>query len=255
MWTFFQGEPIGYLDLQNRILEVMPFWLYITLASILILFTIVAWLFPHLAKGAMIGLAAKCHRQEPVAGGLVLGVYNFFKIFGVHQLLVLSGVMTVISAISLSIRYTGNMAPIFVVGILIVWAFTLLLEFFWIFTEEGLVINRLGVKDAIKKSVKLVISHLGHVMFLFLLLFFIILRIAGNLLMVILVPAIVLGVGFVMAQLMPPLVSYSISTVLGIIIITIASYFFAYIDIFRQTVWTITYMELSKLKELDIIED
>lgn len=255
LWSFFQGEPIGYLELQQRILEHIPFGLYVTLLSIIGTFTLIAWLFPHLAKGAMIGLAAKCHRGEPVIGGLVLGVYNFFAIFGVHQLLVLSGVMTVVSAISLTVRYAGGLAPVIVVAILILWLFTLILEFFWIFTEEGLVIHKLGIKGAIKKSVKLVISHLGHIMFLFLLLVFIILRIAGNLLMIVLLPAVVIGIGFLLAQLMPPLVSYSISSVLGIALIAVASYFFAYIDIFRQTVWTITYMELSKQKELDIIEE
>jgi hypothetical protein len=255
IWSFLQGEPITYLELQRRALQIMPLWLYGTLLGFTAMFTITAWLFPHIAKGAMIGLAAKCHRQEPVVGGLVLGVYNFFPIFGVHQLLVLSGFMTVLSAVSLVVRYTGDVAPVFVAIIAIIWLCTLVVEFFWIFTEESLVINKLGVKQAIKKSVKLVLSHLGHVMFLFLLLFFIILRIASNLLMVILLPLIIIGIGFLLARLLPPLVSFGISSLLGIGLIAIASYFFAYIDIFRQTVWTITYMELNKLKELDVIEE
>ena len=33
-----------------------------------------------------------------------------------------------------------------------------------------------------------------------------------------------------------------------------ASYFLGYVTVFKHTVWTITYIELSKLKELDIIE-
>lgn len=255
LYSYFQGSPLGYLDIQNAALDIMPLWMYITILVLIGIFTLIAWTFPHLAKGAMIGLAAKCHRKEPVIGGLVLGVYNFFPIFGVHQLLILSGIMPVISLSSFAIRYAGSIAPVFIIAIVALWLFTLIFEFFWIFTEEGLVINKIGIRESIRKSTKLVISHLGHIVFLFLLLFFIILRIVGNLLMVVLVPAIVISIGFVLALFLPTLASYSIAAVLGLILIGIASYFFAYIDIFRQTVWTITYMELSKLKEMDIIED
>ena len=33
-----------------------------------------------------------------------------------------------------------------------------------------------------------------------------------------------------------------------------ASYFFAYLHVFKQTVWTLTYIELSSRKEQDIID-
>lgn len=253
-YSYWHNKPAGLLHLKTILINTIGLNGFIAVVTGVVLLAIIGWLFPHIARGAVIGLAAKCHRKEPVQGGLVLGVYNFFAIFAVHQLLVLSGITTVISVCSIAIRFGGSIAPIVVIAIIGLWLFTLMLEFFWIFSEEAIVIHKISVPAAIRKSIKLVISHLGHIVFLMLLLFFIILRIVGNLLMVILVPAIIIALGTGLAQLFSPIVSYSTAGMLGIIIIGISSYFFAYIDIFRQTVWTLTYMELSKLKELDIIE-
>ena len=181
---------------------------------------------------------------------------SFFQVFLIFYItVILSGISTVISICSLALRYGGSFALFAIFAIIAVWLCTLCLEFFWIFVEEAIVIHKIGVRAAVKKSIKLVISHLGHIVFLMLLLFFIVLRIVGNLLMIILIPGIVISLGFFLSRLLPLVVSYAVSGVLGIIIVGIASYFFAYIDVFRQTVWTITYMELSKLKELDVIEE
>ena len=252
--SYLQDSPVGYTTLNRVLLSVMPIGAYIGFLVFLAFFICFSWLFPHVARGSIIGLAAKCHRQEEVKGGLVLGLYNFFGLFAVHELLVLSGITSVISLCSIALRFTGSFAPVFIIAILCIWMITLLFEFLWIFSEEAIVIHKMTVPAAIKKSMKLVVSHLGHIVFLMLLLFFIILRIIGNLLMIVIVPGIIIILGYFLTKLVSPIVSYSISSIVGFIIIGIASYFFAYIDVFRQTVWTITYMELSKLKDLDVIE-
>lgn len=255
---FIVKDPIGFFTLEKVIMDALPLWAFIILAISFVIVVIIEWLFPHFARGAIIGLAAKSYKGEEVKGGLVLGVYNFFPLFGLHEMLVLSGVSTVITLISLALRYAGGAAPVLIMIIIAAWIFTNLLEFFWIFAEEGLVITKYGVKETIGRSVKLVLSHLGHVVFIMLLLFFIILRIIANLLMIIIVPGVVLGVGYLLVWLLPSVpaaIPYSISGLLGIVIIFLASYFFAYLEVFRQTVWTITYMELNQLKDLDIIED
>ena len=88
-----------------------------------------------------------------------------------------------------------------------------------------------------------------------LLMFVIMLRIVANILMVVILPAVVMGVGFVLTLFLPSVISYVLAVILGIGIILAASYFFAYLEVFRQTVWTLTYIELSAMKELDIIEE
>lgn len=253
--SYLNGDPIGFFTIEAVLHDILPGWLFYTALVLFIILLVVEWLFPHMAKGAIIGLAAKSYKKEEVKGGLVLGVYNFFRIFASHELLVLSGIPTVITILSLILRYGGAAAPIAIILLLTAFVASVVLEFFWIFVEEAIVIRKAGLKTAFGTSFKLVISHLGHVVFLILLMFFIILRIVANLLMVILIPGIVMGVGFMLGQLMPAMLSYSIATVLGLGIVVAASYFFAYLEVFRQCVWTITYIELSRLKDLDVIED
>ena len=251
---FVLKDPIGFMTIEKVIWENLPMWLSILIIGFFILLVIVEMLFPHMAKGAIIGLAAKSYKKEEVKGGLVLGIYNFFPLFAVHEILVLSSFTATVTLCSLSLRYGGAVGPIACALLATIWLFSNILEFFWIFSEEAIVIKKVGIKEGIKQSFKLVISYLGHVVFLFLLLFVILLRIVANLLMIVLVPAIVLSLGLFLATLMPAVVSYTISSILGLTIIGFASYFFAYIEVFRQTVWTITYIELSKLKDLDVIE-
>ena len=252
---FWLQDPIGFFTIEKVLFQNLPNWLAVIIYVTFIILLIIEWLFPHMAKGAIIGLAAKSYKKEEVKGGFVLGLYNFWPIFAIHELLFLSGLTTVITLSSLSLRY-GAEAGILGVGIIMsIWTLANVLEFFWIFSEEAVVIRKTGIRGAISKSFKLVISHIGHIVFLCLLLFFIFLRIIANLLMIILIPAIVMGVGVSLAFIMPKIVGYSVAVLLGIIIIFLASYFFAYLEVFRQTVWTITYIELSKLKELDVIEE
>jgi len=252
---FILKDPIGFFMFESVLFDHLPKWLAISIIVFFVILLIIEWLFPHLAKGAIIGLAAKSHRKEEMKGGLVLAVYNFFPIFALHELLFISGITTAVTLCSLSLRYGAGAAIIGVIIIASLWMISNVLEFFWIFSEEAVVIRKVGVGGAIKKSFKLVISYLGHVVFLMLLMFVIMLRIVANILMVIILPAVVMGVGFVLTLFLPSVISYVLAVILGIGIILAASYFFAYLEVFRQTVWTLTYIELSAMKELDIIEE
>ena len=252
---FITKDPISPFTMEKVIIDFFPnkvvAW---SVVGFLFFLLFVEWVFPHFARGAIIGLAAKSYRKEEVKGGLVLGVYNFFPIFAAHEMLVLSGITTVATLASLALRYLGDAAIIGIFLIISLWVFSTVLEFFWVFVEEAIVVRKLGLKKALGSSFKLVISYLGHIVFLMLLLFFIILRVFANLLMVSLVPGVVIALGFLLTRFLPDMVSYTISGVMGLVIIVLASYFFAYLEVFRQTVWTITYIELSNLKELDVIE-
>lgn len=260
-WFFYlyviKGETISFFAMEELLLKVMPAG--VAWAIIIVIFAMIAieLVFPHFAKGAIIGLAAKSHSKQEVKGGLVLAIYNFIPIFVVHELFVLSGISTVVTVASLMIRYGPPGDFVFLpLGILgFVWVFSNILEFFSAFAEESIVIHKSGPFDAIGRSIKLIISHLGHIVFLLILLFVITLRILINLVMLLLIPGAVMGIGLLLAQFLSPVVSYGIGSIVGLALVAVASYFFAYVTVFRQTVWTITYMELSSLKDLDIITD
>ncbi|MEK7137330.1 MAG: hypothetical protein AAB853_03525, partial [Patescibacteria group bacterium] len=97
-------------------------------------------------------------------------------------------------------------------------------------------------------------SYLSKGFLIFVLFFVIILRIIVNALVILLIPTIVLGLGLLLARFLPDAMSFGISGGLGVLLLLFASYFLGYVTVFKHTVWTITYMELSKLKDLDIIE-
>lgn len=260
-WFFYlyvyKGETISFFAMEELLLHYMP--ANIAWTIIIIIFSLVGieLVFPHFAQGAVIGLAAKAHTKQPVRGGLVLALYNFVPILVAHELFVLGGVSTVITVSSLMLRYgpPGDfiLFPLTMLGIFFI--LTNILKLISSFAEEAIVIDKLGVFKAIGKSIKLIVSHLGHVVFLFILLFVISLRILINLLMLLIIPGIVMGVGMLLTSFLPNAVGWTIGGVVGLVCVVIASYFFAYLTVFKQTVWTITYLELSSLKDLDIITD
>ena len=251
------GNTVSFFAMEELFLDFMTATAAWTLIIIIFSMIAIELVFPHFAKGAMIGLAAKSHTKQEVKGGLVLALYNFLPIFIVHELFVLGGLSTVITLGSLMIRYgpPGDflLLPLGLLGFF--WVFSNVLQFFAAFSEEAIVIHKLGPFASIGKSMKLIISHLGHVVFLLILLFVISLRIIINIIMILLVPGVVIGVGLLLAKFLSPVISYTIGSIIGLALTVVASYFFAYLTVFRQTVWTITYLELSQMKDLDVITD
>lgn len=253
--TYLEGNPIGFFEIEEILFRSVPFWAFLTfIITLIVLFTLEIFI-PKMCLGAVIGLAAKSHKGEEVKGGLVLALYNFFAIFAIRELFVLGKLTTVLTIISLILRYMGGGAQAFLVTFtLLFFMISNLFRFFANFAEEGAVIRKTGVFPSIGKSFKLIISHLRHVVFLLLLLLIISIRILINALVLLVLPAMIFGLGILLALFLSPLLTIAVATVLGLLLVGIASYFFAYLHVFQQTVWTITYMELSKLKDLDIIE-
>ena len=255
LWEWWHGTLGGFFDVEILLYRSTPHWFFWTFVlTFIFLFTIELFI-PSLAKGAIIGLAAKSYQREPVKGGLVLAIYNFFPMFALHELFVLSGLATTITIISLLLRYASGDVKFFMAGFVVfVWILSNILKFLSSFAEPAVVVNRLGIFAAIGASFKLLLSYLTHVMFLWLLLFVITIRIAFNVLVVLLIPSIALGIGLLFANILSPMAVISLSTGIGLLLILAASYFFAYLHVFKEAVWTVTYFELKKHKDLVVIE-
>lgn len=253
---FYGSGDAGFFDLEVMLYNALPFWLFATLMTVFLLMVIIEFFMPHLCLGAIIGLGAKAHRKEPVKGGMVLGLYNFFPIFAIHEFLTLSSISTLVTVSSLIIRYVEGGLRTFSIGVAaFLFLVSMTLKFLFSFAEEGVVLQKMGMFAAIGRSFKLIVSHLGQIVFLLLLLFVISLRIVVNAVMVILIPGIVIGLALLLTSILPVVISYSIAAVVGIGLVVGASYMFAYILAFKQTVWTLTYIELCRHKDLDVIGD
>lgn len=251
---FIRGGKPGFFDIEIAIYNSMPFGVFLSFVIFLIVLVIVEIFMPHLCTGSIIGLSAKSYRGEEVKGGLVLGLYNFFPIFAIHEFLVLASLSMTITVSSLILRYIDGPLKWWSVTILaILFVMSNVLRFMFSFANQAVVLQKESVFGALGKSFKIIVSHIGHIMFLLLLLIVITLRIVLNAAAIILIPAIIVGVGFLLTYFASPLTSYVIAGILGIILTIAASYFLAYLHAFKHAVWTITYLELVKEKDLDVI--
>ena len=254
-YAFLVGRKVGLFDDFEWLYSHVPVWGFITIIVSFAVLLVIEFFMPHFCQGAIIGLAAKSYRKDPVKGGLVLALHNFFSLFAIHEIFVLSGWATALSCISMTLRYIDGSIKYFMIGgIVLIFCLSNLLRLFAGFAEEAVVLRKASISEGIAQSYKLLISHLNHIMFVLLLLFVISLRIILNAFMILLIPAVIFGLGVVLALFLSPLLSYLIAGLVGVGLIFGASYFFAYLHVFKQTVWTLTYIELSSRKELDIID-
>lgn len=254
LWEYLGGGQAGFFDIEILLYSSIPFWAFLTIIIAFLTLVAVEIFFPHMALGAIIGLSAKSYRREPVRGGFVLAIYNFLPIFAIREIFILSSIATAATASSLVLRYVGgDIKTTIVAGIAILWAISNILKFFASFGEEAVVIRRRGIFSALGESFKLIISNLGHVMFLLLLLFVISIRILINMLTVLVIPGLTIGLGFLLATFLSTTLSTAIAACVGVALIVLASYFFGYLHVFKETVWTITYIELSQRKDVSVI--
>ncbi len=255
-WQFFQGNTVGFFAVEEILLQYLPLGLAIAIVVLFLLLVAVEIFFPSVCQGAIIGLAAKSQVKAEVKGGLVLGLYNFFPLFVLKELFAFSGLSALITATTLIIRFMDGwgLRGYFIAVLVFLFFFSIGLRFLCSFAEEAVVIDKLSMFGAMSRSSKLIISHIGKVVFVLLLLLVISLRIVLNAVLVLLIPGIVIGLSLLLSTILPLALSVAISTVIGIGIIGAASYFFGYLHVFKQTVWTLTYLELKKEKDLDVID-
>lgn len=251
VYSYFKGEGGGFFDIEVMLYNSVPFWFFMTFIISFLLLLVVELFVPSLAEGAIIGLTAKAHNKEKTNGGMVFALYNFFPILAVHEVFVFSSLSILVTAVSLILRYGAGMKQVMLIVAIIVWVISNILKFFSSFTESAVVVEKLGVFEAGAKSVKLIFSYMTHVVFLSALLMIISVRIIINTLIIILVPAAVTGGALLLTYVTSPAISYTIAGLLGLGLTLIAAYFFTYLHVFKQAVWTVMYMELIKEKELD----
>ncbi len=251
--AYMSGKQAGLLKDGMWLYEKAPLPIFWTVVITFALLVIAEVFLPIFFDGAIIGLTAKSHNKEPVNGGFILGMYNFFPIFAVHQIFVFSGINLLITVISILLRYGSGLTGFMIVIATILWLFSSIMSFLSSFAEPAIVLKKASVFESIAQSLKLTFSYPGHIIFLILLLLIISFRIIVNIAILILIPCLVIGLSIVLTYFLTPAISYSIAGVVALILTLISAYFFMYLHVFKQAVWTIMYMELTKEKELDKI--
>jgi hypothetical protein len=251
--ALINGKEVGMFDDAIWLYDNVSFAMFITIDSSFLLLLAVEIFVPSMTDGPIIGLTAKSYKREPVQGGFILGLYNFFPIFTVHEIFVFSGVNLLITAISILIRYGAGLTPFLIFIAVVLWMMSSVLKFLSSFSEPAIVIDKIGIFDSISKSIKLVFSYPQHVIFLILLLIMITIRVFINTILIVLIPGAAFGLGIILTYVFTPAISYSIAGIIGLVMIFVMAYYFTYLHVFKQTVWTLMYMELKGQKEMDVI--
>ncbi len=252
---FIEGKTVGFFDDFIWLHEKVSIGVFITIIAIFCVLLVIEWFVPHLAEGAIIGLTAKSHQKQAVTGGLVLALFNFFPIFAIHEFLILASLSMVITICSLILRYIPGDAAWFLIGVIVFfWILSNFLKFLFSFAQPAVVVEKAGIFAAMGQSYKLIVSYLGQVMFLVMLLMVISIRIFINAVVVLLIPAVMFGLVISLGSFLSVALTWLIASAVGIALILVASYFFGYLHVFNHAVWTITYIELRKHKDLDVID-
>lgn len=249
-----EGEGAGFFDIEAMLYQKIPLWLFLTIITTFLLMVILEIFLPKMCLGAVIGLGAKSYRKEETSGGLVLALYNFWPIFALQELFLFSSTTATITAASLTLRYGAEgWHPMTISFLIFFFLFSNILRFFFSFAEEAIVIRKVSILRAMGQSFKLVVSYLSHIMFLLILLLIISIRIAINAVTILFIPGIAIGLGLLLPLFLPSALSYVIASLVTVVTVVFVSYLLTYLHVFKQTVWTITYLELSTKKDLDVI--
>jgi hypothetical protein len=253
IYAYIAGHEVGLLDDWIILYDLVPMWAFVTILVAFILLLIVELFVPSLGDGAIIGLAAKAYKKEKVEGGFILGLYNYFPILTLHEIFAFSGISIFITACSLILRYTEGLRWGLLAIATLLWIISSILRFFASFSEEGVVIQKLGVFEAAGRSIKLTVSYLSHVVFLALLMMVIGLRVVMNVVVIIVLPAVLFGLGTLLTLFLAPAIAWTIIGIVGVVLVFCLAYGLTYLNVFKQTVWTIMFIEMNKQRDLDAI--
>lgn len=227
-----KGQIANWLSFELFLFEKLSMWVFLVTLVFTIILLVLELFVPTLATGAIIGLAAKSHRKEECRGGLVLALYNFLPLVEIHGFFILSSFAVIFTCFSLILRYSIDSPFLRVVGFLLlafVACISILFRFFANFSEEAVVIRKLGVFAAIGQSFKLIVSYLSHIVFLVLLMLVISVRIVINTVLLLVIPALAIGLGMLLFLILPAFLSILIASLFGFALLVLASYFLAYL--------------------------
>lgn len=252
--AYINGKQVGLADDFIWLHGKVPLSVFTAITTGFGILLLMELFVPSFTDGAIIGLAAKAQRKEPLRGGFILALYNFFPLLTLHEFFIFSGVNLLITAISLTLRYGGGMTPFLITIACILWFLSSILKFFTSFAEPAIVLSKDGIFACISRSIKLVFSYPSHIIFLLLLLLIISIRVFINVAIIVVIPTAVIGLGIVLTYVLTPTISYTIAGILAVALLGTAGYFFTYFHVFKQTVWTVMYMELMKQKDLDDLQ-
>lgn len=220
---------------------------------VLVVIVLLGYLFlPIFTQGALIQIVAhmRAGQTVSVAKGISFGFSRFLQLFEYSLFVNTFSIVGVATEASFAFRLLGP-APfevlgwIFLLFVIVVFILTLLMTY----STYYIVIDKEGVFGSIIKSGGLVIRQWHHTLFMLFLMAIIMVRIAINILVALLIPALVIAPIFLFTSATLAKIGVIVGGLIGLVVLYFASYFLSVFHMFATTVWTFTFLELTKEEE------
>lgn len=221
----------------------------IVVAIVLILYA----LLPTLLQGGLIQIIARRRRGAVVKTfeGISMGLIVFLPLFEYHLLIKSFSLFSVFTEAGFVLRNLGTgwmkiLFPVFILAAIIGFILTLLFTYsdFFIVLEKKSILRSMG------GSAKLVILSWQHTFIIAILMLLIGLRIIFNIIAVLLVPALLFFATGLFATITLTTVGIAVGVIISLIGLFVAAYFTGILNLFSNTVWTFTFLELRDEKRI-----
>ena len=251
----FEDAPQSFLT--EVIKDVLSFmsahgnlWVPFIVTTLIVL--VLYMLLPTLCQGSLIQIIAKKHKGEessPV-DGISLGLIVFLPLLEYHLLIKGFSVISVFTEAAFVLRNLGpgameTLLPVFLSAAVIGFMLTLLFTY----SEFFLVLHKKSILTSMMRSAKLVVVSWQHTFLIAILMLIIGLRVLLNIFAVLLIPALLFFAGGFLAAAALTKIGLVIGIIIATIVLFVASYFTGILNLFANTVWTYTFLELMEEKK------
>ena len=207
---------------------------------------------PVLCQGALIQMIARRKNGQFVPGkkGLTYGMLSFLPMFEYSLFVQTFSVVSIFSTLAFALRNLGwgilsTVVPLFIFVLIAALAMAIFLTY----TQFFIVIDNQGVFASIAKSFSLVVKHGEETLLLTVLMLIISVRILIQLVLVMLIPAVALGIVYLLTLANLPNLGFLLGGVMTFIGLLGAAYLNGIIHTFAMAVWTFTFLKLTSQVE------
>lgn len=228
-----------------------------TIIIAVIVVMIFYFLVPSFCEGSIIQLIARKRNGQDVRtrDGVRFGMLSFLPLFEYSWIIRTFSLVSMISWTSFVARNLGWSALEAFLPLAIFFAIVgIILTLLFTYTEFFIVIDDKKVIESIAKSCVLVVTHLEETLLLSVLMLIISVRILVQIVFVLLIPAVVALIFYFVTSAAVPWLAFVIGGVIGSSLLYLAAYLNGTIHVFAASVWTFTFLELTKDNEVSARE-
>lgn len=224
---------------------------FLVFSIIISLLFLLIWLFiPILCRGAITKSVFNIRSLQKNTGVFANSLLHFFPLFEASLLFRSIAPITFFSQFSFVARNTSIEAGFAFIPVFIFLSIIgLIAMVFFMFIVQVIIIKKLNFSKSVKYSSKLVVTNFFKSIKLLILLFLIEFRIIINVIFILGIPLGMFFIAGILASVFSFMVTVIIITVISLISTLFAVYIMGTLFVFKETIWTISFIELDKEME------